>query len=218
MLVDFPSPPTTSIVSDDGSSSICSLSSAETTKKRKSCSLSALVDSDVGPAFVPMKRKRRKRAVTPEERERRALERKKKNRESAMRSRQRVLHEMQKNKEEVTRLREENRQQRDEIARLKAELQDAKQKLSGPVCDVKSEEDVLTSQELFDLIPQRSFSGDFGYDEMACFEFIFFQQSKTSNISTKHLGYKADYLGLLYKYFNSDNSSSKHFLFTTGET
>lgn len=111
------------------------------------------------------KNKRRKRAKTKEEREERAIERKRKNRESAMRSRQRVL-------TDIKALKRENELQKLEIARLKAELQEATKFDIHDYCSVfKNEFNTEASCEEVDF--------DFGYDETASFEkIIFFHQSE----------------------------------------
>eukprot|EP00924_Labyrinthula_sp_SR-Ha-C_P000698 snap_masked-scaffold_7-processed-gene-1.42-mRNA-1 protein AED:0.24 eAED:0.24 QI:95/1/1/1/0/1/2/260/145 len=66
------------------------------------------------PLQLTQKKKRRKRARTETERQQRAMERKIKNRQSAMRSRQRVLNEIKKDKQRIEEL---------ELA-LKAALED----------------------------------------------------------------------------------------------
>merc|ERR1711920_838131 len=73
----------------------------------------------------PQKRKRRKRAKTPEEKKQRAIERKIKNRESAMRSRQRMLDQVKNNEMEANKLRKINIAQEERIKLTEKKLSEA---------------------------------------------------------------------------------------------
>eukprot|EP00510_Aplanochytrium_minuta_P007516 CAMPEP_0184042518 /NCGR_PEP_ID=MMETSP0955-20130417/66383_1 /TAXON_ID=627963 /ORGANISM="Aplanochytrium sp, Strain PBS07" /LENGTH=273 /DNA_ID=CAMNT_0026333287 /DNA_START=422 /DNA_END=1244 /DNA_ORIENTATION=+ len=68
------------------------------------------------------KRKRRKRAKTAEEKRQRAIERKIKNRESAMRSRQKVLNEVKETKEKAAKLEAENEKQKSLLVHYQSRL------------------------------------------------------------------------------------------------
>uniref|UniRef100_A0A7S2TAC6 BZIP domain-containing protein n=1 Tax=Prorocentrum micans TaxID=2945 RepID=A0A7S2TAC6_PROMC len=76
---------------------------------------------------VVPKRKRRKRAKTAEEKRQRAIERRIKNRESAMRSRQRVLNQVKETEERVAILEEENAKQEAVLEQTQKKLSRAEQ-------------------------------------------------------------------------------------------